>query len=541
MLEEQLRNLPNEIAFFLNKLSKIHLSLNGDIFRTIEKNVTSKRKVGSFDLELLRVETKTWISISAQCSMEGVQEESRKEFVDYKPLVTLALPLNSQDIVNTKASGKLFAFLPTEINPSLPFLINADFILTASRESLNFANPWNQRLMAFAANLLAEGLEFLIPHFAKTFRTDEWMNLYLMVPDAPVSASSNMYAEMGVFRRSAQKVLVRKKIVITEDGKTPETPQVCRIASLLTCQLMKGSKPVAMKDISLVDHRFLARPNIIAALNHNLGVEYFSFMWLNCMQDVQWVRSHVDDDEWYANLLEEMYKQKIPIQNLHLLLPMEGNPPFADENLAPFEVYFRFDDNVMEHVHWGSMPRCLRKSLVKLLEKNGVLAQVKEYLITQVRISERFDLSRFATTLSRKLADEANSISSEEQKEEYIAKSKFLLELQLKNPYRKILIPFPIATKGGFRAWDRVLLPEVEDLLKILNDGWRSFFDQIQKDIIHPSYAQNPAFVVSIFKDIFQSSGYPPLLYEAHTKRLPVFPFMERKSELVEFAFAFVD
>jgi hypothetical protein len=43
----------------------------------------------------------------------------------------------------SKCNGRVFAFLPTECDSGLPFLINADFLLTASREALLVDRPWN--------------------------------------------------------------------------------------------------------------------------------------------------------------------------------------------------------------------------------------------------------------------------------------------------------------------------------------------------------------------------------------------------------------
>lgn len=55
-------------------------------------------------------------------------------------------------------SRNVYAFLPTEVNSSLPFLLHADFIVPSSRESILFYLPWNKNLKkeigALAINVL---------------------------------------------------------------------------------------------------------------------------------------------------------------------------------------------------------------------------------------------------------------------------------------------------------------------------------------------------------------------------------------------------
>jgi hypothetical protein len=44
-----------------------------------------------------------------------------------------------------------------QVQSGWPFLINADFLLTASRESIAFGTPWNQGLLGCARAAFVEG------------------------------------------------------------------------------------------------------------------------------------------------------------------------------------------------------------------------------------------------------------------------------------------------------------------------------------------------------------------------------------------------
>ena len=61
--------------------------------------------------------------------------------------VTVALPLSTPEATD----GRVFAFLPTEVRTGLPFLINADFLLAASRERIHETPLWNRHLVESAA------------------------------------------------------------------------------------------------------------------------------------------------------------------------------------------------------------------------------------------------------------------------------------------------------------------------------------------------------------------------------------------------------
>ena len=53
--------------------------------------------------------------------------------------VTVALPLSEKGAIR----GSLYAYLPVRKESGLPFLVNADFLVTASREELKRNEPWN--------------------------------------------------------------------------------------------------------------------------------------------------------------------------------------------------------------------------------------------------------------------------------------------------------------------------------------------------------------------------------------------------------------
>lgn len=75
--------------------------------------------------------------------------------------ITFAAKIDGNEIVPVDNSV-LFTYLPTKVNDfDFPFLVNADFLTTASRESIHFKNIWNRFLFTQIGCLLVDWVESL--------------------------------------------------------------------------------------------------------------------------------------------------------------------------------------------------------------------------------------------------------------------------------------------------------------------------------------------------------------------------------------------
>ena len=66
--------------------------------------------------------------------------EEKREGVGQRK-VSVAFPIDDNG-----SSGQMFAYLPTEVDSGFPFLANADFVLSSSRETIQIDKPWNRWL-----------------------------------------------------------------------------------------------------------------------------------------------------------------------------------------------------------------------------------------------------------------------------------------------------------------------------------------------------------------------------------------------------------
>jgi len=91
-------------------------------------------------------------------------------------VVTLAFP-NQERLHRGKSSPGVYAFLPTEMATNFPFIIQADFVLASSRETILLDNKWNQGI-----------LECVPSAFMDAFKT-----LVVGSDQAPVSSLARMF------------------------------------------------------------------------------------------------------------------------------------------------------------------------------------------------------------------------------------------------------------------------------------------------------------------------------------------------------------
>jgi hypothetical protein len=154
-IEQELKQLDAAILMFLKKLNHITVLCNGyqahyDKSR-VEDTISIKSTInGVDDLIDFHIYEKT---INVPLS---INEEKRAKVTSRE--ITISFPVD-----RTLAKTRLYAYLPTELSTGLPFLINADFLLPANRESVVVDNGWNiwmrDEVSVFVADTLSSLLE----------------------------------------------------------------------------------------------------------------------------------------------------------------------------------------------------------------------------------------------------------------------------------------------------------------------------------------------------------------------------------------------
>ncbi|KAH0289799.1 hypothetical protein M436DRAFT_84811 [Aureobasidium namibiae CBS 147.97] len=166
VVREQLTKVLEPSSFmFLRRLTKVRVVRLDDFGDTFEE-LTMSHDHRPFDDSLEIVTTtrskgvKSWKSrylISDYVARDMPPTELRQGVTE--TLIKLAFPINDQQqpII---AKQYVYAFLPV-CSSGLPFLIQADFLLVASRQGIDESQPWNRRLQDHMVHALIQAFERL--------------------------------------------------------------------------------------------------------------------------------------------------------------------------------------------------------------------------------------------------------------------------------------------------------------------------------------------------------------------------------------------
>ena len=159
-IETMLREIEPETILFLSKLKRLK------IFTDTGDNITIRKDDSEAPLIKILVEG-TWqgeylykldefLFYSKSFDRPPDITHEKRIGIDQRN-ISIAFPLSE----NKESAGKIFAYLPVRSEPCIPFLINADFILTSSREEIQEKELWNKWLAVCVAELIGESLEGL--------------------------------------------------------------------------------------------------------------------------------------------------------------------------------------------------------------------------------------------------------------------------------------------------------------------------------------------------------------------------------------------
>ncbi|XP_066335490.1 uncharacterized protein [Miscanthus floridulus] len=161
-VKKELSGTHPEVLLFLSKIRQISVreindNLNvtslSQISISSEADALTRKQIGaeSYTLHLSALENKTG---ERQCSYYiwkqhfPVKPEccvQKREGID-QWVVMLAFP-HGQRLSQAMGSPGVYAFLPTEMATNFPFIIQADFLLSSSRESILLDSQWNQGIL----------------------------------------------------------------------------------------------------------------------------------------------------------------------------------------------------------------------------------------------------------------------------------------------------------------------------------------------------------------------------------------------------------
>lgn len=184
-VREQLKQISPETLLFLSKLRRLNVRQDSEnslrITRTdIPPTADEARKVMNVKTVELSVgghvrNVSQYHLVQAKFpAPSGVEERKEVKSLD----ITIAFPVN--DRINPgRVNGDIFAFLPSELVSGFPFVVNADFLLVSSRETLKFDSPWNKMILSSIPSLFFRAF---VEHFLNKPNAVDVRRAYRYIP-----------------------------------------------------------------------------------------------------------------------------------------------------------------------------------------------------------------------------------------------------------------------------------------------------------------------------------------------------------------------
>jgi hypothetical protein len=168
---ELLKDLEPSLLLFLGKLQRLEVKTAAEHVQYVRRDrgsVTTlttdrRRSDGSTDQA-----ERSFFRTSATYDMSGIVELKRKDVLESD--IVLAFPLSDKGEAAPDPNSPVYAFLPIR-DFNFPFCIQADFVLTSSRESVHEDLEWNITLRDQIAACFIEALEAFKakPRLANTY------------------------------------------------------------------------------------------------------------------------------------------------------------------------------------------------------------------------------------------------------------------------------------------------------------------------------------------------------------------------------------
>jgi sacsin len=193
-VKKQLSSIHPEVLLFLSKIESLsvrednenpELNTGGEIAIKTETNFRTRKSMDAKSYTLhLSMEENSTDELDRKCSYyvwkqkfaekQENKVEKRMEVEDW--VITLAFP-NGERLRRGMSSPGIYAFLPTEMVTNFPFIIQADFFLESSRETILLDDKWNQGIFDCVPLAFINAL----------------VSLVKMTEDAPASSIPRMF------------------------------------------------------------------------------------------------------------------------------------------------------------------------------------------------------------------------------------------------------------------------------------------------------------------------------------------------------------
>lgn len=355
-IERLLGEIEMETILFLSKLKKININID----KGHELIISKDHSKGPLVQILVKgqgndkaIKKKFLLYKKNFSKPTEINPEKRKGINERE--ISIAFPLTP----GSNSEGKVFAYLPVRSDTGLPFLINADFLLTSSREDIMMDKqsvPWNQWLRDCVSKVFVEAFE-------------QWLNirkyrvqLYGYIP----LETHNVFFSPVV--ESIHKKLNAREIVLTEPDGKKYKPEETRTVSkkFRTLLSSKNRYPKTLMETRLV----LSALEGYKEQLRILGVKQLLTDEIKqCFKDKSWIGWQMKrhNDEWLLKCYRYILLLKLENLTSCPIVPIkvENHIQLSCDNEQP--IYFEYDEQSKQILN--EVPACIRVPLAFLDRK----------------------------------------------------------------------------------------------------------------------------------------------------------------------------
>lgn len=211
----------------------------------------------------------------------NVFHEKRKGLIQRD--IEIAIPLTKIKEFN----GVLFSYLPVWEKTGLPFMINADFLLTSDRENIHLDYDWNIWLRDNISDSYIKCFKSLIND--KDILNEEKINVYDSIPETV----NNTFLEPNI--EEIHQKLKHEKIILSYRTKNYFEPEIIKIANkgflallenkaLIPDQILDDYRPIVNERI--LDNKILNKLKLIGVkeVDPQDEIDWFfkDTSWIDC-------------------------------------------------------------------------------------------------------------------------------------------------------------------------------------------------------------------------------------------------------------------
>ena len=338
--------LPGEILLFLSKLNGIRIHDNaGGITRKLTRRGGRDGLVVIEDGERIN----RWRVHRREIEVPPSMSEAKRKDVRRRELI-LGFLTNAQGECLRPENATVFAFLPTNLKPGLPFLVQGDFLTTANRESIHEGAAWNRWLRDELAPTYLEALRRAVKE------NNAFRNSFLQTLPSPHEVTSSFYKPVA---KQIVDSIVGECLFPGESGRLRTVEGVFRGHATLRGLFPSDSLAALLgRDVEYLDSRFTIPDAVIEYVPiADIGNEL-----TNLLSHQYWLEQQ--DDDWFIDLytylnehgelIDDADLKGLPIVRLEggrLTAPDEGMiylPP-SEERVEEWYGLGQFEFRIVSH------------------------------------------------------------------------------------------------------------------------------------------------------------------------------------------------